>query len=158
MTPESVRCFLQLHFGSFISDVTLIGAGMFSQAFSFNLNQQQLVIRFNSYLEDFQKDAFAHQAFTSPELPIPKVVQLGHFDETSYFAVTERCQGMTLNDFEQETIEQFLPSLFDTLHSIHRLDCSNYSGWGLTDTSGNGRFASWQEYLLSFYNQKFSFT
>ncbi len=85
-------------------------------------------------------------------------MQLGRFDETFYFAITERCQGATLNDFEQETIEQFLPSLFDTLNSIHRLDCSNYFGWGLTDASGNGRFASWQEYLLSFYNQKFSFT
>jgi hygromycin-B 4-O-kinase len=158
IVPDLVYRFLQLNFDSPISNVALVGVGMFSQAFSFNLDQHQFVIRFNSYLEDFQKDAFAYQTFVSPELPIPKVIQLGQFNETCYFVITQRCRGVTLNDLEKGTIERILPSLFNTLHCIHRLNCSKYLGWGLTDASGNGRFTSWQEYLLSFYHQKFSFT
>ncbi|MEP0981030.1 aminoglycoside phosphotransferase family protein [Leptolyngbya sp. AS-A5] len=79
-------------------------------------------------------------------------------NEGYYFAITEQCPGRTLNDLEPRLIQPTLPSLFEALHAIHTLDSSNYTGWGLTDASGNGRFASWQEYLLSFYNQKFAFT
>lgn len=158
IAPASVAEFLQSNFDSDISEVVLIGSGMFSQAFSFNLNQQEFVIRLNSFLEDFQKDAFAYQQFASARLPIPKVIRCDRFNDTHYFAITERCAGSTLKDLDEGAIRKTLPSLFNTLHNIHTLDTSNYSGWGLTDASGNGRFACWQDYLNSFYNQKFSFT
>jgi hygromycin-B 4-O-kinase len=158
ITPAIVINFLQSGFNPGISEVALIGAGMFSQAFSFDFDGQQFVIRLNSHPEDFLKDAFAYEHFASSKLPIPKMIRFGRFDDIHYFAITECCQGMTLNDLEAGAIEQTLPSLFDTLHTIHTLDSSNYSGWGLTDACGNGGFASWQDYLLSFYNQKFPFT
>ncbi len=153
-----VANFLQYYFNSGISDVVLIGVGMFSQAFLFNLGQQRFVIRLNPHKEDFQKDAFAYQQFASTELPIPPVIQCARFDESHYFAITECCAGSTLNDLEESSIRNILPSLFETLCTIHTLNVSNYSGWGLTNASGQGHFASWKSYLLSFYNQKFAFT
>lgn len=158
ITTALVAHFLQSQFDRSVSDVSLLGSGMFSQAFSFMLARQPFIIRLNAYQEDFQKDAFAHQHFSSSELPIPRMIQSGRFNELYYFAITERCTGMTLNDMEPQEIEQVLPKLFDTLLAIHTLDSSDYLGWGLTDASGQGRFASWQAYLLSFYNQKFPFT
>ncbi|MBD1847700.1 phosphotransferase [Cyanobacteria bacterium FACHB-63] len=158
ITTALVAHFLQSQFDGSVSDVSLIGSGMFSQAFSFTLDRQSFIIRLNACQEDFQKDAFAYQQFTSSKLPISRVIQSGRFNELYYFAITERCIGVTLNDMEPQEIEQVLPKLFDTLLAIHTLDSSDYPGWGLTDASGQGRFASWQSYLLSFYNQKFPFT
>jgi hygromycin-B 4-O-kinase len=158
ITTALVAYFLQSQFGRSVSDVSLLGSGMFSQAFSFMLERQSFIIRLNTYQEDFQKDAFAHQHFSSSELPVPRMIQSGRFNELYYFAITERCTGMTLNDMEPQALEQILPNLFDTLLAIHTLNSSDYLGWGLTGASGQGRFASWQAYLLSFYNQKFPFT
>ena len=72
----------------------------FSHAFSFTTGDLAYILRVNSYLEDFQKDDFAHRRFSSPRLPIPRVVQRGRFDETQYYCITERCPGRTLNTDE----------------------------------------------------------
>ncbi|MBD3884699.1 aminoglycoside phosphotransferase family protein [Phormidium tenue FACHB-886] len=138
---------------------------MFSQALLFSVGGKEFVIRLNAYQEDFQKDAFAYQQLASTGLPIPKVIKCGSFgivpcadrsDEHYYYAITERCAGQTLRACNN--ISSVLPSLFEALYKIHTFDVSHYSGWGLTDASGNGRFSSWKNYLLSFYNQKLSFT
>jgi hygromycin-B 4-O-kinase len=152
----SITNFLHFQFNSEVSEVALIGTGMFSQAFSFRLGTQEYVIRLNSYKEDFLKDAFADRHFASV-LPIPKMIFCGQLNQDYYFAITERCMGRTLGSLAKHSICQILPSLFDSLYALHFLDTSQYSGWGLTDTSGYGLFASWEEYLRSFYNQKFSF-
>jgi hygromycin-B 4-O-kinase len=130
---------------------------MFSQAFAFQLDAQECIIRFNRYEEDFQKDAFASCHFSS-ELPIPKMILCVPFNQDYFCAITERCKGQTLMCLGESSIETVLPSLFDSLHTLHSIDTSQYSGWGLTDADGHGRFASWVEYLRSFYNQKFAFT
>jgi hypothetical protein len=65
------------------------------------------VIRLNPYVEDFQKDAFAYQHFSS-KLPIPKMIKCdrvaypkgNRFKQNYYFAITERCEGNTLNTLE----------------------------------------------------------
>jgi len=152
---ETVAQFLQSHFDQRAGSVRFIGSGWFSHAFSFTTGEQAYIFRMNSYQEDFRKDDFAYRHFSSPRLPIPRVVQLGQFDETQYYCVTERCPGQTLNDMRVADVLKVAPRLFETLDAIHRVDVSGYAGWGLTDANGNGRFDSWPEYLLAFYNQKF---
>jgi hygromycin-B 4-O-kinase len=153
----SVTSFLQSHFDRKISDVAYIGAGMFSQAFSFNLEQKEFVMRINAYQEDFQKDVFAYQHFSS-KISIPKMIKCDRFNQNYYFAITESCAGNTLNTLKDESVRNIVPGLFEILYALQSFDTSQYSGWGLTNASGDGRFASWEEYLLSFYNQKFAFT
>jgi hygromycin-B 4-O-kinase len=153
----SVKSFLQSHLCLQVSNVAQIGAGMFSQAFSFKLEQKEFVIRLNAYFEDFQKDVFAYQHFSS-KLPIPKILEQGRFNQDYYFAIVERCMGNTLNALEEEAVRNLVPNLFEIWYMLQSFDVSPYSGWGLTNTAGDGCFASWKEYLLSFYNQKFAFT
>ena len=151
-----VSQFLQANFHRDIASVQWIGSGWFSSAFSFTIGEEAFILRVNSYLEDLQKDAFAYQHFASARLPIPRVVLLGQFDETRHFCITERCSGRTLNDLDKATVRKVVPRLFETLDAIHRVDVSDYAGWGLTDANGNGRFDSWTDYLLSLHNQKFT--
>lgn len=154
---EAVTQFLQLHFDPSIFDVVHIGAGMFSQAFVFKLAQEEFVIRLNPYEEDFLKDKFADQHFSN-KIPVPKMIACDRFDQNYYFAITETCPGRTLNVLEEQIVLEILPNLFEALLALHTFDTSSYTGWGLTNANGHGRFASWEEYLLSFYNQKFAFT
>ena len=156
LAVETVHQFLQANLHRDAASVQWIGSGWFSHAFSFTVGERAFVFRVNLYLQDLQKDAFAYQHFASARLPIPRVVLLGQFDETRHFCITERCSGQTLNDLGKAVVRKVMPRLFETLDAIHRVDVSDYTGWGLTDANGNGRFDAWTDYLLSLYNQKFT--
>lgn len=152
-----VHEFLQDNFDQQVSSVQHIGTGWWSHAYAFTVDQQGFILRVNPYEEDFQKDAFAFKHFASPTLPIPRVIQIGQFDDTRYFAITERCAGRIIANMDDADMYPVLPELFDIATEIHSIDISRFSGWGLTDVTGNGRFANWHEYLLSLYDQKFTF-
>jgi len=91
-------------------------------------------------------------------LPIPRVIRIGQFDDSRYYMITERCAGRNLNQMDKAAVRQIVPRLFETLDALHNVDISGYSGWGLADAAGNGRFESWPAYLLSLYDQKFAFS
>jgi hypothetical protein len=73
--------FLRARFHPEVRALRYLGAGMFSQAFSFAVVGEGFVLRLNAHAEDLEKDAFAYQHFRVPGLPIPRVVALGPFDE-----------------------------------------------------------------------------
>jgi hygromycin-B 4-O-kinase len=156
--PEMILALLKTLFADGVSSVSFIGAGMFSTAYSFCADRQPYILRFNKHEEDFLKDEYAYRRFASPRLPIPKLVRMGRFDEDTCFAVTERCEGSTLDKIDALTGRRVAPKLFEVLAELHGLDVSNVKGWGLMDARGEGRFESWEEYLLAFHNQKFAFT
>ncbi len=150
---EHLRTFLRTRFNARADNVVFIGEGWFSQAFAFDVDDQKLIARVNEHEEDFLKDEFAHNHFAT--VPIPKVIRIGRFDEKRFFAITERCPGDALK--ESGNSITVTPSLFKALDALHQLDTAKYTGWGLTDAHGNGRFDSWGGYLLSLYNQKFEY-
>ncbi len=154
LDPAIIRAFLQSNFDERANAVALVGAGMFSCAYSFVVGGRAYVLRVNAYLEDFQKDAFAREHFVSPALPIPKIVRIDKFDDTRYFCVTEHCAGKMLHDTNNADDLRIASQLFETLDAIHRIDVSRSRGWGLADANGDGRFDSWAESLMSLYNQK----
>ena len=157
LDPTIICAFLQTHFDPKSTSVNFIGAGWFSQAFTFAVDQRAFVFRVNAYEEDFQKDAFAYQHFSSAELPIPRVVQIGQFDEARFYAITEHCAGEPLDEEDTPRQRAIVPQLFAALDAIHCVNVSGFAGWGLADANGNGHFASWSEYLRSLYNQKFAY-
>src|SRR5712692_8714864 len=130
MDPTSVCAFLRANFHPQADAVSRVGAGMFSQAFSFAADQQAFIVRLNAYAEDFQKDAFAWQHFSAPTLPIPRVVRLGRFDATQFFAITERCAGRPLNAVGEAAERHVAPALFDALDTLRQADVSRHNGWG----------------------------
>jgi hypothetical protein len=66
-----------------VSNVARIGAGTFSQAFSFQSDRTTFVVRLNRYGEDFQKDLICLRAIF-PKVPIPTIVERGRFDRDYY--------------------------------------------------------------------------
>ena len=157
ISPQQIAEFLHQHFDKNSSGVTFIGAGMFSQAYAFHTPTGDFVMRLNRDDEDFQKDRYAYSHFAGPGLPIPEPLLVGRFDRETCFCITKRCPGRTLNEWDGAILNRLTLPLFAALQTIHRIDVTQQAGWGLLDTQGVGLFASWPDYLRSFYNQKFSF-
>jgi hypothetical protein len=61
---EQAENFLQEHFHPAVSDVEEIGAGAWSRCFGFRVGDEELVVRFGQYMDDFVKDrrAYAYHA------------------------------------------------------------------------------------------------
>ena len=112
ISSHEVQQFLQSAFNPFAEQVYWIASGWFSQVFSFEVGEKAYIIRLNPYEEDFLKDAIAHQRFNQPGLPVPRILQIGQFDRSYYFAISERCAGKALADFEEEVIRRMTPVLF----------------------------------------------
>lgn len=123
------------------------------------------MLRINSYKEDFEKDTLAIRLLQGAGVAIPSVLKIGAFNNNGsgvqYYCISEQAIGTTLVNFgtQKGTHEErsLAPQLFRILDRIHDTDVTSFDGWGLTDAQGRGRFSSWAEYLLSFYNQKLDF-
>ncbi len=148
---------LRAEFDPRATGLRLLGAGMFSHAYSFRVGEQDFVVRVSAWAEDFEKDAFASTHFGAAGLPIPPILAMGRCDETRSFAITARCPGRPMVDWGLHRRRHLTPTLFQALAVIHAADVSDFPGWGLMDAGGQGQFSSWRDYLRTFYNQKFDF-
>jgi hygromycin-B 4-O-kinase len=144
---KQIKQFLESHYGQHITALEAIGAGEWSQAFSFSMQGAAYIVRFGAHKEDFEKDQRA--ALVAPrELGVPRVKEIGEA-LGGYFAVSERAYGKMLDELEAQKMRQVVPSVFATFDTLRSIDISSTKGYGQWDASGNAKFASWKEYLLS---------
>ncbi len=143
---EQVQRFLDEHFQSQVTDLAALSGGEWSEAFGFKYSGNDYVARFGQFEEDYLKDQFA-SGYGSPQLPIPKVLEVGK-GLGGYYAISERAFGTMLDDQPKEAMKLTIPSLFATMDAIRETDISQFTGFGYWDTHGNGTKASWREMLL----------
>src|SRR3712207_1613835 len=96
LTAAKARVFLNEHFGDDVSEVSPIGQGEWSRAYAFCRAGADYIIRFSALDEDFRKDQLA-AGYSSPDLPIPAVVEIGEI-QGGFFAISERAYGEFLDD------------------------------------------------------------
>ena len=119
LDAEQVRAFLDAHFSETVSDVALLGEGAWSRAFAFRRGGKDLVVRFGSYREDFEKDRLA-MVFAGPQLPVPNVLEIGDAFG-GVLAVSERHDGLFLELLDVESLRRLTPNLlglFDALREV----------------------------------------
>jgi len=144
---EQVRQFIYGHYRQEVTNVMPIGAGEWSQAFSFRLEGIEYVIRFGAHKEDFEKDQRA-TSFTSESLVVPKVKEIGQaFDH--YFAVSERAYGEMLDELSAARMRNIVPAALQMLDALREIDTSSTEGYGQWNASGKAPFETWKDYLLS---------
>jgi hygromycin-B 4-O-kinase len=144
--PALVGSFLATRFGGDISNVTPVGAGVWSKAFAFRRGSHDYVIRLGEHQEDFAKDRLAAR-YASPALPIPRVLEIGEAFDGAY-AISERVFGAYIDDVDESQMRALLPSLFAALDAMRLADLSGATGYGGWGTDGVAPHPTWQAALL----------
>lgn len=147
LTPGQVEVLLVKSLGD-ISDLEPIVEGEESQAFSFNSNGQSLIVRVNSDIEGFKKDAYAFSNFSSSRIPIPKVIKLEQSDSKHSLCISEKMPGITLQDADESTVQQLLKPVLQLWREIASTDISDSTGYGEFDGSGKGKSKTWNDFIL----------
>ena len=128
-------------------DVTVAGTGSWSVAYGFDgAEGTPLVIRFGRLRDDFDRDLRA-AAFASPQLPIPRTMEVGEA-LGGFFAISERVDGRFLDELDGAAMRAVLPSVFQTLDAMRTADLSATTGYGSWDANGNAAYRSWAEMLI----------
>ncbi|MFN8443319.1 MAG: aminoglycoside phosphotransferase family protein [Caldilineaceae bacterium] len=139
--------FLVKHFGLGIGSPVLVGEGAWSRCFGFRHGDEELVIRFGKYVDDFEKDQRAY-TLASPDLPIPNVLEIGEaFD--GYYAISTRAYGIPLEQVSASQWVALLPSLVSALEAMRKIDLSATTGFGGWGIDGNASMPSWSRFLFA---------
>ena len=139
--------FLTDRFGSSVRDVSPLGAGKWSRAFSFAVDDRRLVVRFGDHDEDFVKDRIAF-SWQQPGLPVPVFIDLGEAFDT-FYAVTERADGRFLDHLDRNEVARVLPSVLRLLDALRRVPVADGAGFGQWNRYGVGEHSSWRDALLT---------
>ncbi len=130
-----------------VQNLETIGDGEVSQAYLFESLGKQKVLRINAHSKDgFQRDQFAEQHFSSPEIPIPKIDEIGELPNGHFYAISDRAPGVILDKLTAEEFKATLPSLIRTMEAIHNTPPAG-DGYGTMKLDGSGKYTSWHESL-----------
>ena len=141
------RAFLTGHLGSDPSEVELVGEGAWSRCFGFRLGAEDLVIRFGHYPDDFHKDRRATM-FASPDLPVPRVLDIGRaFD--GYYAISTRVHGVPLESLDAAGWLAIVPAVVSALEAMRLADLSATVGIGGWGDEGKAPHSGWSGHLLA---------
>jgi hygromycin-B 4-O-kinase len=141
---DEVGVFLRGLYRASVEGVAPLHGGEWSAAFSFTLGGQELVARFSSHREDFEKDRVA-STFATSHLPVPRLLDIGE-SALGHYAITERKHGVFLEDLDERGWRRVLPELLATLDSMRLSGPGQGSGVELADDGAKA--VSWREYLL----------
>lgn len=144
---RQAQAFLAGHLDTEPSEVALVGEGAWSRCFGFRRDEQDLVIRFGDYVDDFRKDELAH-AFATPDLPIPEVLDIGQaFD--GVYAISTRAYGVPLESLSSTKWLAIVPSVVSALEAMRMTDLSFTPGFGGWGSEGRAPHAGWAGHLMT---------
>jgi hygromycin-B 4-O-kinase len=144
--------FLKDHLQSRAKNVEALNGGDWSAAYAYVLESKEYVIRFAATDEDFKKDQKVGN-YATPKLHVPKIVEIGEALR-GYFAISERNHGIFLDDLDGEQMRRTLPSLLSSLDEIREIDLSDTEGYGWWEVKGVASCSTWQEPLISGFEDK----
>ena len=148
-----VQDFLENNYDKKVSSVVSLKSGEISQAFSFSSKGKSLVLRVTTNEDNgFAKDEYAYENFSEYGIPIPKILDIGTFDEY-FFAISERVEGKIPNHFNRKEITKLMPDIVKVLGLIHSVNVSNKKGFGSWNTEGVGKDKSWKDVLLRYFQE-----
>jgi hygromycin-B 4-O-kinase len=121
--------------------------GLASQAFGFEQGADAYVMRLGRHAYGFEKDAFVSRTFGSVSLPVPEVLEVGHFGDGLFFCISRRAMGQRLFDLDAADMPRMVIPVAQTMSAIAASDLSSTRGFGSFDPTGSAPFATWRDYL-----------
>jgi aminoglycoside phosphotransferase (APT) family kinase protein len=114
-----VERFLVSRHGRPIESLAPLPGGFWSAAYAYRVACQDLVLRLGA-LEGFEADRAA-VTFSAPDLPVPKIVAIGHTLGVGY-AISERHYGRFLEDVRAEESLRSGPMLGSLLRALRAIE------------------------------------
>ena len=142
---EQVNTWLTGHHKAEIKDLVSLTGGFWSSAYAYRANNQEFVLRLSDMAEGFAIDQAAMR-FKRPNLPIPKVIDIGQVLGFNY-AISERHYGRfieTTTANEGEAVGQALETLLAELRAVETSDDESVI-WH--DSEGSSKM-TWHNWLL----------
>ena len=127
--------------------IEVLRPGEWSRVYAVHRGNEELVVRFSRYRDDFEKDRLA-AGWSGPDLPVPEVLEIGEAPGGAY-AITRRVRGEYLDVLDERRMRAVLPSLFRALDAARRIDLSSTRGFGGWDARAGGQHRTWREALLT---------
>lgn len=125
-----------------------VAQGQESTAFGVVHTGRPCVLRLNRDGTDFAKDALAHRAFASAELPVPAFVASGHLPDGRAWCLTERAPGRTLQDTDRATLLALAPAVARVMDAIAAAPVLG-TGHGSFGPDGVAPFPDWRGFVLA---------
>lgn len=147
--PELVLLCIKNNFDISVNDIQFINGGEISQAFGFNTDKGNFVIRINKSDRAFYKDKYAFENFSSDNIPIPEIIKIGKLDDIFYFAISKKAEGKHITDLSEIEYKKVLPNLLKIMDDIHSVNVDNTIGFGKWNLEGKGEFNTWKEFILA---------
>ncbi len=122
-TYEEVAAFLAQHSGGNPADLEPLTGGAWSSAWAYRLNGEELVVRFGRERSWYEADRMA-MAFDGPDLPVPRVREVGTTSDGRAYAISERHHGRFLEDTPVERAAAVAPTLTRLLVALYRVPAS----------------------------------
>jgi len=141
--------FLANQFGPEVGQIEKIRGGELAEAFFFEADGVELVLRIHSRSYGFIKDRYAFEHFRSHEVPIPEIVKYGRFEGDKFYAVSRRAPGVTQAELSVSDRQAALPSVLRALDAVHGTDVSHTRGYGHWRGSGSARRKTPRSHLES---------
>lgn len=141
-----VERFLVSRHGRPVELLAPLPGGFWSAAYAYRVAGQDLVLRLGTIPEGFEADRAA-MTFSRPDLPVPKVLEIGHAFGVAY-AISERHFGRFLEDVRPEESPRSGPMLSRLLRALRTIE-------ERPDLSVSGQPAdlapqdTWRNYLLT---------
>lgn len=146
ISDSEVLAFLHIKFPQIIQNFKIIHGGEMSQGFSFLMENKDYIIRINQNEYSFRKDKYAYENFANANIPIPKILEIGKFNNDYSFAISELALGKPLDLFSKKEIIPILPQLVKILDDVNNSKIMTEK-YGDLDINGNGQFESWLQFL-----------
>lgn len=130
-------------------DLQFISGGKHSQAFSYKTDGKDFIIRFNENSKVFYKDLNAYKDFSSPQIPIPKIYEIGNYNEELFFCISEKVFGQTpkiqysQNDFSSIALQ------LEMIEKIAKIqpNFSNSDSWFEYNINSTKTFNTFKDYF-----------
>ncbi len=146
---QDVIALLQQHFARPVTQLLPLEGGEIARTFSFAVEQQEYVIRFNQHMgANFAKEAWLYPRLAAAGIPIPPLVQIGRFHDL-HFAISHKIAGKRMNILSRAEFVALIPQLITMLDTIHHIDMSDTQGYGCIGDDGTGLSASWRQRFMN---------
>lgn len=119
VSEAAAQEFLSARSGGHAAKVERSRHGAWSTAYAFQEDGGDYVIRFSHFREDFDKDRIAAR-FTSPALPIPRIVEIGEAFG-GFYAISDRAVGTSSMSLVKSQVE--MPGVVNSF--ARRVTCAD---------------------------------